>query len=231
MNNITWLACKAILKVVSPIQRVIDFNPAETHIFLNSQGIKILYNDGYKKVANYFTNYLPEINKGVVWADKGWKNFAHYLDPYKNRGIWPWPDAKTECNYYYWQAKKFWRRGNIQKSMFYLGATVHLIQDMCVPHHARGMALNGHSIYERWVQHHYTLYIINDHGLYHLAPSVDGWIEFNAKTAWNYYSHVAGSTIVEDLYHMATGVLLSLAQRTTAGFLLFFINTVTNPTD
>lgn len=229
MNNITWNACKAILKVVSPIQRVLDLNPAETHVFLNTQGVKILYNDGYKKISNYMNNYIVEINKGVVWADQGWKNFAHYLDPYQNKGIWPWPDAKLECNYYFNKAIKFWRKGNIGKSMFFLGAAVHLVQDMCVPHHARGVALNGHSSYERWVQHHFPLYSVNSNGIYNIAPSVDDWITYNARIAWSHYPDGLGCTALEDYYHQTTTILLAQAQRTTAGFLLYFFNTITTP--
>ena len=229
MDTITWNACKAILKVVSPIQRVLDVNLAETHIFLNTQGVKILCNDGHKKVSNFINNYIGEIHKGVVWADKGWKNFAHYLDPYQNKGIWPWPDARFECNYYFKKALKFWRKGNVYKSMFFLGAAVHLVQDMCVPHHARGVAFNGHSSYERWVQDHFSLYSVNGNGIYNIATTVDDWINFNAKIAWSYYSDVCGSAAIEDNYHQTTTTLLAQAQRTTAGFLLYYFNTVTNP--
>ncbi|MEG6615622.1 zinc dependent phospholipase C family protein [Peptococcaceae bacterium 1198_IL3148] len=229
MNKITWNACKALLSVAAPIQRIIDHIPGDTHTFINKQAIIILYNDGHKKLSRYFHNQLGFINEGVVWADKGWKNFSHYFDPYKNKGIWPWPDAKNECNYHFKRAVHYWQQGVINKSMFYLGAAVHLVQDMCVPHHARGIPFKGHSRYEKWVQNHYLKYTVNKCGCYDISnDSVNNWIDNNAKLAWGLYPQVTGS-VSENAYHQITTITLSQAQKTTAGFLLFFIKCVTNP--
>ncbi len=32
--------------------------------------------------------------------------------------------------------------------MFYLGAALHLVQDMCVPHHSLGIIFDGHKEFE-----------------------------------------------------------------------------------
>lgn len=227
MNILAWKACKKLLRVATPLQMILDFTPGETHIFLNKQGVKILHNDGYKKISRYLNHHLPEINRGVVWADKGWKNFAHYLNPYKSRGIWPWPNAITECNEYFKQALQYWRQGQILKSMFFLGSSVHLVQDMCVPHHARAVALKGHLAYERWVLQNHPSYAIYNNGLYNLTTSVSGWVKFNAKMAWRHFPNVCRNA-TEDMYHQSTKELLTMAQRSTAGFFLYFINIATD---
>jgi phospholipase C len=228
LNNITWNACKALLSVVSPIQKIIDHIPGDTHVFINQQAIKILNNDGYQKLSRYLDHQMKFINEGVVWADKGWKNFSHYLDPYSNKGIWPWPNARNECNYHFKRSLKYWRKGFTNKSMFYLGAAVHLVQDMCVPHHARGIAFGGHSNYEKWVQHHYHKYAVDNSGFYDRKNNtVSKWIDMNSKLAWNLYPYVSGTASKEN-YHLATSIALTHAQKSTAGFLLFFINEATN---
>ncbi|MBM7854121.1 phospholipase C [Desulfohalotomaculum tongense] len=226
MNNFAWQAAKIFLQAAAPVQQLIDDTPGDTHIFLNNQAVKILYNDGYHKISKYLRNYLQDINRGVLWADKGWKNFSHYLNPYTGKGIWPWPNAKSECNYYFKKTIKYWQKGLLDKCMFYLGAAVHLVQDMCVPHHARGAALSGHSDYERWVQRHYMQYAVNHNGLYNAANSVDEWININAKLSWAFFPQVCKET-PEANYHRATSILLTRAQRSTAGFMLYFMNTIT----
>ncbi|MTI79502.1 MAG: phospholipase [Firmicutes bacterium] len=223
LNNITWHAAKIILHAVSPVQKIIDGKPGDTHIFINNQGITILNNDGHQKIANYLINHIQNINKGVVWADKGWKNFSHYLNPETDVGIWPWPNAKYECQYHLNKSINYWKKGSLDKSMFYLGAAVHLVQDMCVPHHARCTPLSGHIDYEKWVQRNHNKYAVNNGGIYDISNAVEGWLEVNSKLSLNYYSDVS----IKKNYHTVTSVLLSQAQRSTAGFLLYFINSIT----
>ncbi len=224
MHNYTWTAAKLLLHAASPIQRIIDHLPADTHIFFNRQAVKILYNDGYQSISRYLSSQLEIINSGVIWADKNWKNFAHYFNPLKNRGIWPWPDARSECRNYYKKALTHWQQGMLDKSMFFLGAAVHLVQDMCNPYHARCVALAGHSTYERWAQHHHLKYAVNDGGIYHLSAAPEYWINLNAKLAWLYYPNIS-SWRSEEQYHRTSAIVLPQAQRSSAGFFLSFIKT------
>ncbi len=222
MNTFTWNVTKLLLTAASPIQKLVNDIPSNTHIFLNHQAIKILANDGYCSIARYLNKHIEKINQGVIWADKNWKNVAHYFNPQKNRGIWPWPDARDECRIYFSQSLKYWQQGLLEKCMFYLGAAVHIVQDMSNPFHARSMPFCGHTGYERWVQCHCHEYAVNDGGFYQAAKSPQEWVESNAKTSWRYYPDVCNQHSAEQ-YHKVTAILLPKAQRSTAGFFHWFI--------
>ncbi|OPY57552.1 MAG: Phospholipase C precursor [Pelotomaculum sp. PtaU1.Bin035] len=222
MGPLSWNAVKIVLAAGSPIQRLVS-GKTETHLFCNHQAVLILQQDGRSSHAHILSNYLGLVNRGVSWADKGWKNFAHYLDPACGMGLGPWPDARFECQAFFEKAMFFWRRGNKKKSFFFLGAAAHLVQDLCVPHHARGIAFCGHKEYERWVQEKCPDFSVYSEGIYDSAPSPAGWVEANAKISRDYFPYV--SNVSSDTsYRLATAILLPLAQRSTAGFFSFFLD-------
>jgi len=218
MGPLSWNAAKVVLAAGTPIQRLIS-GKSETHLLCNHQAVLILQKDGYDVYAQILSNYLELINRGAVWADRGWKNFAHYLDP----AFGPWPDARTECQAFFEKALFYWQRKNKKKAFFFLGAAAHLVQDLCVPHHARGTAFCGHKEYEKWVQENRLDFIVYSGGTYHNASSPAGWVEANAKIAGYYFPYVSYVNS-ETSYRLATGVLLPLAQRSTAGFFSFFLD-------
>lgn len=224
MGPITWGAAKVLLTIGAPIHLLLA-GKWETHTFINCQAIKILDNDGYTSRALLLNNNLSIINKGVMWADKCWKCFAHYFDPYEKSGLKPWPDAASECRYLFKKSVNSWKEGKFNKSLFLLGAAAHLVQDLCVPHHARKIALNGHRFYESWVKEHFNEFSVSKDGLYNIDKDPGGWVLYNSGIAWHYLPYV---TIVnsESAYRKATNILLPLAQRTSAGFFNHFIDCI-----
>ena len=56
---------------------------------------------------------------------------------------------------YYQEALSLWAKGEFNKSLFYLGATLHIIQDMTIPQHANIRLLDDHHQYESYVKHTY----------------------------------------------------------------------------
>lgn len=223
-NNLTassWEALKSIFSVGTPFQKIFSVK-GDTHIFCNRQGIKILKNDGEKAHAFFLNRHIENLNRGVLWADKGWKYFFHYLDPKVNNGYGPFTDAKLECEFYFDKAMNFWSNNNKKKAMFFLGAAAHLVQDLCVPHHSAGAAFCGHTEYEKWVQEHFTSYEVGSGGIYNYYEDPGDWVEHNANISRVYYPYVSLIRSGRS-YDMATKVLLPLAQRTTAGFLSYFL--------
>jgi hypothetical protein len=73
------------LAAISPLQAFID-QPGITHEFCNQQALQILRNDGLTRQADFFSRHLKELNLGVYWADKGWRNANHYFEPLTGRG-------------------------------------------------------------------------------------------------------------------------------------------------
>jgi len=223
LDPTSWNTLKLFLAVGTPIQNLFTGN-GETHYFCNRQALYILKNDGKIGYAQFLSKYLEIINRGVGWADKGWKNFSHYFDPVTGLGLGPWPDAKSECVHFFKKAESYWNVGSKKKSIFFLGAALHLAQDLCVPYHARGIAFNGHNEYEKWVQENYLDYSVYTDGIYK-NNTPEGYVEYNARISRLYLPYVLNASS-KTSYRMATGILLPLTQRSTAGFLSLFLDHV-----
>ncbi|MCL6638222.1 MAG: zinc dependent phospholipase C family protein [Firmicutes bacterium] len=222
MRPLSWNAAKIVLAAGTPIHLLVA-GKWDTHSFINSQAIQIMHRDGFRPQAAILKKHLETINKGVMWADKGWKCFAHYCDPHEKCGLKPWPDAATECLYLFERALLNWKKGKRLKAFFLLGAAAHLVQDLCVPHHARGIAFGGHQLYEKWAREHCKEFPVSEGGIYDIHEDPSEWVLYNSRFSWDYFPYVSLASAITS-YRMATSVLLPLAQRSTAGFFLLFLN-------
>ncbi len=213
---------KVLLATTGPLQGLFD-RPGMTHEFCNRQALHILRRDGFSRCSGFFQQYLPQLTAGVYWADEGWKNVGHYLEAGSEKGLWQFPSAIDEFRCYYGQAFHRARQGDCAKAAFFLGAAVHLVQDLCVPHHARARVLAGHKQYESWVQANCQRYAVDAEGIYqdsHLAHTL---LLKNAVVAADLLTWVEADA-GELSYHNATAILLPQAQRATAGLLLQFFS-------
>ncbi|SHE48224.1 zinc dependent phospholipase C family protein [Desulforamulus putei] len=225
LTQATWNCAKVMLALTSPLQVMIKTRrPRNTHHFCNRQAVQILRRDGLQSEALFFQSYLDVLNHGSSWSDRGFKNISHYYNYRENTGLWHGPDAPTECRYYFNRAIKHWRRGRREKAIFYLGAAGHILQDLCVPHHAGGLVFSGHKYFEDWARDHYEDFATSLGGLYDLGGCAGDWVKQNAMVAAGYLPEVMedNAPAVEKV----CGLLLQRAQRTTAGFLHFFIQRV-----
>ncbi len=208
------------LVAVSPLQGMLD-RPGITHEFCNTQALQILRNDGFTRYTEYLQQFKREINLGVYWADKGWKNIHHYYEPRSGRGLWHFAGAIDQFAAYYRLALHTLRRGDHSKAAFLIGAAAHLVQDLCVPHHARGKLFDGHKQYESWAEANCADYAVSLQGLYGQGRPAFSLLEANAAIAADFLDAVKLEGD-EAGYRRATSVLLPLAQRTTAGLLWRF---------
>lgn len=225
-NSPAGLCLSLVLTAISPFQAFID-PPGVTHEFCNRQALLILRNDGLTPYADFWGQYAKELNLGVYWADKGWKNIHHYFDPCSGRGLWTSAGAIENFKIYYRMATAAAKQADLQKAAFFLGAAAHLVQDLCVPHHARAKLFGGHQQYEHWVQQHFARYAVNGHGTYHEGRPPDFLPLDNAHTAADFFGWVTKEG--EDAnFRKATEHLLALAQRSTAGLFRQFACEVLN---
>ena len=222
MDNSSWTAAKILLSAASPIQNFFDHGGA-THYFINRQAAEILHNDDMKGMASFIVINIDNINRGTSWADKGWKCFAHYYNPFNHAGLNPWPGALDECSHYFNLACDNWTKKCIRKSMFFLGAASHIVQDLCVPYHSMCVPFNGHQKYEKWVKNNYFNYKAGRGGTY-THKSIDEIIHYNAIVSSKYYHYL--NVEEETSYHIVTALLVPLAQKTTAGLFHLFLNTI-----
>lgn len=220
-----------LLTTVSPLQTVLD-RPGVTHEFCNRQAIIILKNDGFASYADLLAKYRRELDLGVYWADKGWKNIHHYLDPLTGKGLWQFANAVVTFESYYRAALAAGWRRDPARAAFFLGAAAHLVQDLCVPHHARARLFDGHKQYETWVEERREHYSIANCGLYSEGLPAASLLLANARIAADFLDWT-GPESSETERRQATEVLLALAQRTTAGLLWHFAEAIkaTGPLD
>lgn len=214
-----WKATKRLLSVTSPVQKLLP-QPGKTHGLCLEQAVEVMKGDGFKQEAALVGSHLQELMEGVVWADSAWKNSCHFLNPLSGKGIWGWPNAVMEAGIQYELAIRKARANNLPRSMFFLGATAHVIQDLCVPHHARGILWEGHQEFEDWASANCTKYAVNQGGIYHSGVNPVLWILQNAQVAYKTFPLVADTT--DQDYNTAGKILIPMAQRATAGFFTRF---------
>ncbi|HHW18870.1 MAG TPA: hypothetical protein GXX30_08205 [Firmicutes bacterium] len=203
----------------TPVQRVLD-KSGETHRFLTVQGIRIMKEDGWEEASAFFQGHLDVLIKGNYWADTLWKNATHHYNPKTKRGLWIWPAAHDQCRSWFNAALNFWKKGKIQKALFFLGSSLHTVQDSCQPYHTNCILLDGHQRYESWVDKHKAEFAEKAGGLYNLSDSPEGWVVQNAIFSHGFIRNLRNG---EGFYAEPTKELLARAQKTTAGFLIFFL--------
>lgn len=217
-----WEVLKPILAFAHPLQVLVAKNRGETHLFCNRQALIILENDGLAHMAEVLCRHWTALAAGTLWADQGWKFLSHYFNPRTGKGFSFFPPAAQECEGFFHQAVKKWRMGEREQALFYLGAATHLVQDLCVPYHACGVAFDGHQRYESWVRENHYLFKVEKGGYYQVAFKPGDWLYANASLAREYYPRICK----EQEYPNLTAILLDLAQRTTAGFWAYFFSTI-----
>lgn len=196
-----------------------------THIFCNRQARLVLLADGYVKAAGFLECYRRELDLGVCWPDSGWGSIHHFYHAQTGTGLAGMAGADIIAERFYKKALNLWRQGSFKKSMFFLGAVTHLLQDVCEPHHA-GCSLGiGHNTYERWVQEHRTDYSARSEGIYKRYCGPVEYLSDCARKSYPLLDLVRAKKKVK-YYEQATAYLLPYTQRITAGFWLNFLEQV-----
>jgi len=176
--------------------------------------------------AEFLSKNMDIIVKGCYWADSLWKNATHHYNPKTKRGLWIWPGAQDQCKNWFSYSMKALAAGNVSRALFFLGASVHTVQDACQPYHSNCVCLDGHQKYENWVDRHKEDFAVGENGVYDLASKPEGWVIENACFSQELLPKVkinGNSTDGCADLSEATRLCLGRAQRTTAGFFVFFL--------
>ncbi|TGE34125.1 phospholipase [Desulfosporosinus sp. Sb-LF] len=210
---------KLLLAPVGPLQYFLD-SPGLTHVHCLDLAYEVLEHDGKEDIATFFKVHHFMLTKGLLWADRGWKNVNHFYRNPDKQGILQWPGAMAECQYYFNKASIFLPR-NVSKGMFFLGAALHLVQDMCVPHHSLGIVFDGHKEFEAWATRNWNEFSVT-RGLYMPFSHSAQWIEYNASVSGPLYPLVSQERgCSEESFTEASEVLIPLTIASSAGFLNF----------
>lgn len=209
--------------IANPIKKAIIKTQCKVHISINMDALSILKNDKYLKEYNFFNSFISDINKGTVWADQDFKSSNHFYNPTLKRGLYGRKSAMDLVVEYYSNALNLWKYNKLNDSLYFLGAALHIIQDMTIPQHANIRLLDDHHQYETYVKRTYDY--IDDfqikNGTY-LLDSIEDYIRFNAKVAIKIYKKFKTVSDNEERYYRITKCTLPLAKRTTAGAMVLF---------
>lgn len=211
-----------LLAPAVPLQRLLD-EPSPTHSFINRQALAILTADARHHEAGWLRSYLEHFSEGCDWADTGWRNVGHMYDPLTGSGFKGWPNATQMLREYWDLAVGHTRAQEVPKAFFYLGAAAHLVQDLCVPHHAAARMFAGHQQFEAYARRYRHRFAAHARGLYDIAETPEGWVIANAQYTRERYSDCITSTPDRHRTQVAVQDLLPRAQRTTAGFVTYFL--------
>ncbi|MEF9951464.1 MAG: zinc dependent phospholipase C family protein [Clostridium sp.] len=217
------------LRAVNPLKKKIIKTECEVHRFINSQALEIIKNDKHIEEYAFFKEYSFFIDEGSVWVDQDFKSSNHFYNPITQKGLYGNSNALKEAILYYTKAINLYIKGNIRKSMFYLGAVNHLVQDMAVPQHVNVKLLDNHRKYEVWVIDNYKSYNefkAESEGIY--LDSIKEFIVSNSRSAIKTYSKFENVESTHDRFYNITKEQLILAQKTTAGIMVKFYSDVSN---
>lgn len=220
-------AFRSILKAINPFKKTIIKTEARVHQFINNYALNILKENGYNAEFNEFERHIDTINKGTVWADQDFKSINHFYNPIKKKGLYGHGNALKLTKKYYKIAVNSYKENDIEKSMFYLGASIHIIQDLTIPQHVNIRLLDNHRQYENFVKT--TFNKVRDFGTLDkpvIFDDIEDFVRFNTKVALRIHKQFK---IIKDdstRFYKVTLCSLPLAQRTTAGCLIMFIKDV-----
>ena len=222
-------ALKLIFSAANPAKKLIMDTHCAVHKFININALNILENDKYIREYNFFFNYIIDINKGAVWADQDFKSSNHFYNPVTKKGMYGRKSAMDLGIEYYGESLKLWEMKQFNKSLFYLGAALHIIQDMTVPQHANIRLLDNHRQYEKFIitTYKYVSEFQVETGTY-LLKSIEDYVRFNSRVALKVYRKFKSVKDNNERFYLICRCGLPLAERTTAGAMVMFFNEISS---
>jgi len=193
------------------------FQSCEVHEYCLDQSIRLLFEGNHPKLACMLKPFVPFMHQGSNWTDQGLRNLSHFYHPLEIKGLPGVHHAGDELHSVLGQMEKAQRQRNHPRYFFCLGIALHLIQDMCVPHHVFGCLLQGHHHYESWVTRNHRNYEASKTDNCDRSDLME-ILEINALIAMNHEELLHQPT--ERQMQEATEILLPLAQQSGAAALL-----------
>jgi phospholipase C len=149
---------------------------------------------------------------------------GHFYSPFSRKGLYGNTNALSLAVGYCEKANLYWVTEDNDNSMFYLGAALHLVQDMTVPQHANLRLLDNHKSYENFIKRTFMLtdeFRATSGGDYSMQ-SINEVITCNARNAIKIYEGLRNIEDEDKRFYAITKHILPLAQRTTAGCMMMF---------
>ena len=129
------------------------------HHSCSEHALTLLNGSGHRYLSQLLQPFLPSIHAGSHWTDQGLRNLSHFYHPLQHSGLPGMGHAADELIHNLKVMEEALKARQHQRYFFHLGIVLHLIQDLCVPHHALGCLLHGHHQYESWASVHFQAFI------------------------------------------------------------------------
>lgn len=216
-------AVQGLMFAVNPVKKVVLKTNCTVHKYINMKAVEILKSENFITEYNFYREHIKPLNLGVTWADQDLKSSNHFFHLGKQKGLYGFSDALTECNTYYNKSMSLLKDKELDKAIFYLGAACHLIQDVTVPHHVSNKLLKSHRRFEMWIiSRLMTDYSFEAEKGIKRYNNIEEYIINNATMSRNAHGKYEGIQDMEERYSKLASEIIQEAQRTTAGLLLDF---------
>lgn len=218
---------QGLMFAVNPVKKAMLKTHCTVHKYINMKAIEILRAEGNTEEYLFFRQNIKPLNLGVTWADQDLKSSNHFFHYERERGLYGFSDALSECVKYYNRSMTLLKNGELDKAVFYFGAACHLVQDVTVPHHVSNRLLKSHRKFELWIiarlMSDFSFDAENGITRY---ESIEEYICSNAEMAHSTYCKYEKIQNLEERYHKVASEIMKEAQRSTAGFMLDFYEEV-----
>ncbi len=222
-------ALKRFFRILNPLKKTIIETQCDVHKYINKHSIWLLNKYDYKDEHEFFSSYLKNINLGTVWVDQDFNSSNHFYNPYKDRGLYGRRSAMDLALEYYDDSIRMWNQGNKNKSLFYFGAAIHVIQDVTIPQHANIRLLDDHRQYENYIKKTYTYVdVFKAKKEPYILDSIGDYIRFNSRVAIKVYNKFKDIKQDESRYYKVARCTIPIAMRTSAGSMIMFYNEILN---
>ncbi len=217
-------------KAINPIKKSIITTDCEVHLYIQKNSLNTLNEYGYEEEYEFFKKYLGSINRGLVWADQDFKSYHHFYNPTQKKGKYGYEEnALTVAKKYYNKALKFFVLENYEKSMFYFGAAVHIIQDLTIPQHAKGKLFDNHRQFEVYVKSNYQkIKKFNSKEKPIILNNIESYADYNSVQALRFdetYSRIRDN---KTRFYLTAIKSINLAQLSSAGCMIMFYKDLAN---
>ena len=243
-----------------------------THQWLASQGVVILGNDGRDAVASFLASPDPtapeatdpatgaglgspntyewRLLKGVDDADgvlyPQIRDHLHNHWTHRGRKYVVGASAASNAEKAFAEAERLWAAGDKGNAVYWLGASLHLVQDSCVPQHGWfGIGVYHHD-YEAWVRSNQDALAVTSGGIYQPDFRVGGghggddWSSSNPRGWADECAHRAFDNTAAASHPLpaqqkptdlqwGTAPHVADTQGISAGYIAFFFDTVGGP--
>jgi hypothetical protein len=244
---------------------------ASTHQWLAARAVAILRADGFDRIASFFAT--PDPSAPVAHPQPGtppgttesfeWRllegaddadcvlqvqvpDHLHNFWTHKGSQMIVGSSAASYAEKAFAKATSFWRRGDRANAMLWLGASLHLVQDSCVPQHGFfGVGIN-HVPYEEWVRAHQDALAANGGAILTGTFRAEGghggpnWSSAHPRGWADECAHHAAAVMRSAFANVPkvsssadpqwrTASHIAFTQRLGAGYLEFFFRTVGAP--